>query len=57
MKLHLKIFSNIRIRPVKRNLQTCIVKVIRTTKSHHTQSIGKNYIHKLPFGHVQIVET
>ena len=57
MKLHLKIFSNIRIRPVKRNLQTCIVKVIRTTKSRHTQSIGKNYIHKLPFGHVQIVET
>ena len=27
------------------------------SKSHHTQSIGKNYVHKLPFGHAQILET
>ena len=26
-------------------------------KRNHTQSIGKNYVHKLLFGHVQILET
>ena len=26
-------------------------------KSHHTQGIGNNSVHKLLFGHVQILET
>ena len=43
--------SYIRVNPVKRNTQTCITLVI-----HHTQSIGKKYVYKLLFVHVQILK-
>ena len=43
--------SNIRGNPVKWDSQTFI------TKSYHTQSIRKNYLHKLLLDHVQILET
>ena len=29
----------------------------KLSESHHTQSIGKNSVHKLLFGHVQILES
>ena len=29
----------------------------KLSESHHTQSIGKSSVHKLLFGHVQILES